>query len=307
MTHLVRQLQACYDTRTVKARFTFLRSLFVVFIVVQSLVLGDELVRIMAGNLSSGDDQSYDPGHGIRIIQGVKPKVALLQEMNFGDNSDDAIRGFVDAAFGKEFHYYRESWKEGGIPNGIVSAYPILEKGTILDPTMGNRGFAWAKLDVPGGKKLWVYSLHLSNKHLDVREEQAQHVIDDMMKRVPEGDYVAIGGDFNTRKRDESPIMIFKRKLSDKLTPADQSGNTNTNGPRNKPFDWVMPNDLLQKHHVCVEIIEGLGGQKIRFPNGAVIDTRVFKPVAAIHPARVDDSGASNMQHMAIVQDYLIP
>src|SRR4051812_42931062 len=71
-------------------------------------VLADTRIRVVTGNISSGNDQSYDPGHGIRIFRGLKPDVALIQEFNFGDNSTRAIRSFVDTAFGKEFHYFRE-------------------------------------------------------------------------------------------------------------------------------------------------------------------------------------------------------
>ena len=45
-------------------------------------------VRVMAGNLSSGNRQSYDPGEGGRLFQGARPDVALIQEFNFGSGSD---------------------------------------------------------------------------------------------------------------------------------------------------------------------------------------------------------------------------
>lgn len=38
----------------------------------------------MAANLTSGSGQTYDPGHGIRILEGVHGDVMLMQEMNFG-------------------------------------------------------------------------------------------------------------------------------------------------------------------------------------------------------------------------------
>ena len=37
-------------------------------------------IRIAAGNISSGNGQDYDQGHGIRIFQGVKPDIILIQE-----------------------------------------------------------------------------------------------------------------------------------------------------------------------------------------------------------------------------------
>src|SRR5689334_16517688 len=60
----------------------------------QSLT-GTVRVRVMAGNLTSGNNQSYDPGEGIRIFQGTHPDVALVQEFNYGTNSATDIRHFV--------------------------------------------------------------------------------------------------------------------------------------------------------------------------------------------------------------------
>jgi hypothetical protein len=36
----------------------------------------------MAANLSSGNNQSYDPGEGARIFQGLKPDIVMIQELN---------------------------------------------------------------------------------------------------------------------------------------------------------------------------------------------------------------------------------
>jgi hypothetical protein len=43
------------------------------------------------------------------------------------------------------------------------------------------------------------------------------------------------------------------------------------------------------------------------FPAGLVADTRVYAPLWEIAPAQQGDSGASNMQHMGIIKDFLIP
>ena len=48
-----------------------------------------------------------------------------------------------------------------------------------------------------------------------------------------------------------------------------------------------------------------IGGD--RFDRGLVVDTRVFRPISALAPAKGADSGVPNMQHMAVVKDYLIP
>ena len=91
----------------------------------------DEVVRIMAANITSGNLQSYDPGHGNRIFQGLKPDIALVQEMNFGNNTASALRAWVNANFGTGFSYFCEAGAQ--IPNGIVSRYPILASGEWKD------------------------------------------------------------------------------------------------------------------------------------------------------------------------------
>src|SRR5512140_3232344 len=90
-------------------------------------------VRLMGGNLTSGNGQSYDPGEGIRIFQGTHPDVAMIQEFNYGANTAAAIRGFVDTAFGSNFYYYRASGSTYQIPNGVISRWPILAAGDWLD------------------------------------------------------------------------------------------------------------------------------------------------------------------------------
>ena len=114
-------------------------------------------IRIVAANLTSGFGQSYDPGHGIRILQGLKPDVILMQEFRFGDNSAAAIRKMVDRIASSGFSFFREEPRSNGaIPNGLISRWPILASGIWDDQAAGNREFAWARIDMPGDIDLWV-------------------------------------------------------------------------------------------------------------------------------------------------------
>ncbi len=52
--------------------------------------LGEVRLRVAAANLTSGNQQSYDPGNGIRILQGINADVVLMQEVNYGlDSGED--------------------------------------------------------------------------------------------------------------------------------------------------------------------------------------------------------------------------
>ncbi|KYF97346.1 endonuclease [Sorangium cellulosum] len=254
----------------------------------------------MAANLTSGTRQSYDPGHGQRIMQGVSPDIVLLQELNYGTNGADALRTFVDDTFGSAFSYYREAGAQ--IPNGIVSRYPILEAGEWEDSEAPNRDFAWARIDIPGPIDLWAVSVHFLTASSSVRQAEARQLVERLRERVPEGDYLVIGGDFNTDTRTEPCISTLSEVVvTSSPYPADRNGDTDTNAGRSKPYDWVLVDTDLDTHETAVVIGES------SFANGLVADTRVYTPIAELSPALATDSGADQMQHMGVVRDFLIP
>ena len=47
------------------------------------------------------------------------------------------------------------------VGNAILSRWPILESGEWDDTSVSNRDFAWARIDIPGPRDLWVVSVHL--------------------------------------------------------------------------------------------------------------------------------------------------
>ncbi|MFY0526885.1 lamin tail domain-containing protein [Archangium gephyra] len=257
-------------------------------------------LRVMAANTTSGNLQSYDPGHGTRIFQGTKPDVVAIQEFNYGDNSAAAIRGFVNTAFGSNFYYYREAGAQ--IPNGIISRYPIIAAGEWDDTQVSNRDFAWARIDVPGPKDLWVVSVHLLTASSSVRNTEAVNLVNFIKANVPASDFLVIAGDFNTDSRSESCFSTFSQVVSTASPyPADRNGNGNTNASRGKPYDHVLVDADLRAYQTATVI----GGSS--FAAGTVIDTRVYSPLSEISPALSADSGATNMQHMAVIKDFLIP
>ncbi|MBN1206894.1 MAG: lamin tail domain-containing protein [Myxococcaceae bacterium] len=266
----------------------------------QESALATVRVRLMAANITSGNLQSYDPGHGTRIFQGTQPDIVMIQEFNYGDNSASAIRSFVDTAFGSTFSYYREGGAQ--IPNGVISRWPILAAGEWDDNQVSNRDFAWARIDVPGPKDLWVVSVHLLTASSSVRNTEATNLVNFINANVPAGDYLAIGGDLNTDSRSESCFSTFSQVVSTASPyPADRNGNTNTNASRGKPYDHVLVDADLRQYQTATLI----GASS--YASGLVVDTRVHSPLSEISPALSGDSGATNMQHMGIIKDFLIP
>ncbi len=256
-------------------------------------------LRIMAANLTSGNFQSYDPGEGIRIMKALQPDIVLIQEFNIGNDSQAELQNLSDEVIGAPSSYYRGAF--GKIPNGILSRYPILEAGTWDDPEVGNRGFTWARIDIPGDIDLWSVSLHLLTANAGTRNREAIQLVSEIQTNVPDEDFLVVGGDLNTDRRDEIALTTLSAVISVARVPVDQDGNDGTNKPRSKPYDWVLPDDDLEALHRPVTF----GTQS--FAEGLVFDSRVFTPLSDVPPVMLEDSDASQMQHMAVVRDFDLP
>jgi len=262
-------------------------------------------LRVVASNLTSGNHQSYSPdngnhsnpeGAGARILKGLKPDIVLIQEFN----TTTPVRQWVNDTFGQSFAFTQE---EGvGIPNGIISRFPIVESGEWDDSGQTNRDFVWAKIRLPNEKILWAISVHLSAKKSSNREEEARQLLAYFREKIPAADPVVLGGDFNAASEDDAvfPPLHEAFPLPEHV-PTDSNGIANTNAPRNKPFDWVLADAQLQPLAIPVVIV----GKT--FPNGLVFDSRTFTPLDDLKPIQATDSAAPNMQHMAVVRDFKIP
>lgn len=259
-------------------------------------------LRIVAGNLTSGNLSNYDGGHGQRIFTALHPDVALVQEMNFGDNSATALRTFVDTTFGTGAYFTRGA---GAIPNGVVSRFPIIAAGEWTDPEISNRTFVYARIDLPNSPRdLWAVSLHLSTNGT-LRPPEADALVALIQAEIPATDYLVLGGDLNAGLRNESALMKLGAVVQIAGPfPVDQNNVNSTNANRNKPYDWVIADPDL--HLLVAPTIIG----SITAPSGFVFDTRLFtQPAldASFAPALVGDSGAPAMQHMAVTRDFVVP
>ena len=265
----------------------------------QAPIAAGNRLRLVAGNITSGTKQAYEQP-GIRIFRGLAPDVAMIQEFNVAGNTTADLRGFVDQAFGTEYVFARGAASQQ-IPNGIVSRYPILASGEWSDSTVGNRAFTWAQIDIPGSIDLYAISVHLLSSSSGSRNTEAGQLVGNI-QGLPANAYVVLGGDFNTTSRSEACVQTLSAVLSTGGPfPVDEAGLGNTNANRNKPYDWVLANGGLQA--LATDVVIGTH----TFPNGFVADTRVYTPIADLAPALASDSGASNMQHMAVVRDFALP
>ena len=257
-------------------------------------------IRIMAANTTSGEDQSYDEGEGIRIFKAMKPDIVLIQEFNYNKNS---IKSFISSTFGKEYVYSRG---EGKIPNGIISRYPIRESGAWKSNRVSDRQWEWAVIDIPGERDLLAVSVHLYTKDNEAEMEPLRKKIEQKIASDKKEYYVILGGDFNQPdwepiQRNLGSLVEVGTKYSD--WPSDQEGGVRTNATRHKQLDYVLCNPDL-----CALETPVVVGKRV-YPKGHVVDSRVYKKfneLEFIAPVKANDSAAEDMQHMAVVRDFIV-
>ena len=261
-------------------------------------------IRVMAANLN-GNTQSYQP-FALRILQGLKPDVVAIQEFNYtstnglGANTAAAFREMIDTACGTNFVYYREPHTASGdIPNGILSRWPIVNSGSWTDTEVGNRGFAWAQIQLPGTNSLYVVSVHLLTSSATARSAEATELQALIQSNFPTNAWVVLAGDFNTGSRTEATAMTtFDSFLSDFPVPVDNNGNSFTSENRNYPHDYVLPSFALTNFETATIF------PSHTFPSGLVFDSTVYTPLSDVAPVQFGDS--TNAQHMAVIKDFSI-
>ncbi len=258
------------------------------------------IIRVLAANLT-GNSQTYGDSQ-IRIFQGLKPDIICIQEFKYAGDTDSDIRSFVDTAFGPTFQYTRETNASYDIPNGVISRYPIVAAGSWDDAQSPNRGFAWARIDLPGTNDLLAVSVHLLTSSESTRGLEATELraIIQTNAMVPPSGWIVVGGDFNTDDRAESAINTLTNGnfLRDNPIPADGNGDPDTNLNRNKPYDYVLPSSAFATR--LTNVVIGVSS----FPNGLVFDSRVYANLGEVSPVQLNDS--ANGQHMAVIKDFLI-
>ncbi len=283
-----------------------IRIILTLFLIAAAITCGEPLsIRVVAANLTSDNRQTYSPdnanhsnpeGAGARILKALQPDVVLVQEFN----TSIPARQWVNRTLGQDFHFSCEEGKQ--IPNGIISRFVIAESGVWDDPVLDNRDFAWARLRLPGQRDLWVVSVHLHSKGESSRARQADALTGIIRRNIPIDAMLIIGGDLNTRgTREQCFGKLSKVVVIPRNPPADAFGNFSTNAPRNRPYDWVLASNALDRHAVPVL----LAGRS--FPHGLVFDSRIFEPLDKCPPVQKGDSGLPYMQHMAVVRDFRIP
>ena len=291
-------------------------------------------IRAVTGNISTGNNQDYDNGEGIRIFQGLKGDIMMVQEFNYKNNSENDYKEFVktvfqDPACFQENTCFYEVGTGNVIPNGVVSRFPILDWGELRDPAGGvdsTRHLNWAILDIPGNKDLFVVSVHLRTSPGSDQIEEAEVVVNHINNLKQQADYngyyFIVGGDFNgpSSACDNHPNdgwgLYNTFNVCDDF-PVGEDGSTGTSASRSKHLDWLLASPGLSPFQVSTDYCaENNTNNCKRYPTGLVMDTRDFTQSELntyFSPTNfddrtldVDDSDGNSMQHMAIVKDFVI-
>lgn len=269
----------------------------------------------MDANITSGNNQRYETA-GLDIFKGLKPDIVAIQEFNYasattnGIDTPAAIREMIDNTFGTTFVYFREPYNTPGtdIPNGIISRYPIVASGSWVDTQVGNRGFAWAQVHLPGTNDLYVVSVHLLTSSSGARATEVTNLKALIQANLPANAWIVVGGDMNFGSRSASSepgYGTFLTFLSDNPIPTDTNtvsgGNSNTSETRTKPHDYLLPSFSMTNTITSVVLPSNT------FPNGLVFDSAVYTPLSDVSPVQSGDSHVSGMQHMPVIKDLLVP
>ncbi|MGD9875034.1 MAG: lamin tail domain-containing protein [Kiritimatiellia bacterium] len=253
---------------------------------------------LLAGNLGAqtGPATSYYEPYAERILRGLKPDIACLQEWDY---TNGTIAQFVATNFGSSFEYYRE---EGAtLPSGIVSRWPIVDSGILEDTEIATRDFPWVTLSIPGCAPVHVISVHVKAGTLaaDIatREIEASIITNFIATTFPTSDYVVVAGDFNLTDRTESSLLIYTNiLLKDNHQPADQDDDKTTNVSRDEVYDLILPNGSLNANHATLTV------GALSFPEGMVFDSRLWSPPPS--PILTNDSAEVNMVHLALMKRF---
>jgi len=266
-------------------------------------VRDDDTASLMAANTTSGSNQEYE-GPGNRIFQALCPDVVMIQEFNVTNGTTAAAyRTWVNQNFGTNFSYYVQT-NGVSIPNGIISRWPITSAGVWDDTTLSDRDFVWAKIQLPGTQQLQAVSVHIkaSSSSSDVNQRTAEaRALTNYIAQAGwlTNGYVAIAGDFNLYSTNEACMQVLTANtVTDRRQPADQFGDKETNAARENPYDRVLTSTNLD---VRLRTFNLWG---YSYANGIVYDTRITWASGLPLPSLAADSGAVNMQHMAVMKVF---
>jgi len=275
----------------------------------------EKKIRFMAANITSGDNQAYEE-EGIRIFKALKADIIMIQEFNYKSNSKTDVDNFVETTFGAEYSYFKGTPNgNGDIPNGVISKYPITKSGEWVDPRVSDRKIDWVEIKVNNDIKFFVVSVHLKGQEDSSQITAAQIIAKKISehKKVNLGYYYIVGGDFNGEaavsnegfgKYNNENIFF----VDGDFPKSEYGDDGNTNRSRTAKLDFILVDENLQKFQTSTDYCISDDSCK-KYEDGLVFDSRDYSSSdlsTYFSPVESSDCEAKNMQHLAIVKDFLI-
>ena len=276
-------------------------------------------LRLLTSNLTSGNTQSYkEPG--INILKALNADIIMIQEFN----AEGGVENFVKNTFGEEFYFFRGTpTRNGDIPNGIISRYPIINSGEWNDPRVKDRKIDWSIIDMSQNltKNIFIVSVHLKAKEGSSQITAANIISEKIYNHRlenPNKFYYIVGGDFNgdaslcrKNKRDTCNGFktynredIFYTELPDPYSQYQH--NTTTNRTKSKQLDFILVDHNLKDKQFSTNYCDD-DDNCLNYPNGLVFRSNDYSQKELdkyFVPVKRTDSEATQMQHMGVVKDF---
>ncbi|MCJ8274748.1 MAG: hypothetical protein MJK04_35775, partial [Psychrosphaera sp.] len=68
-----------------------IKPIMLLLVLLPTICLSSTSIRIVAANLTTGQQQNYDQGEGIAILKQIKADITLIQEFNFHQSTPEDI------------------------------------------------------------------------------------------------------------------------------------------------------------------------------------------------------------------------
>lgn len=163
-----------------------------------------------------GLDRRFDPERVARVIEGARPDVVALQEMDVGlpRSSGMNVGSWLARRLNMQAHFTcAMTWGGGQYGNAVLSQHPFQLHGEGCLPSTGGetRAVQWLRLSWAGR------DVHFLNTHLSVRHRERVRQVEALLgaewiARAEQDKPLILCGDFNA-----SPLSPVYRQLAARL------------------------------------------------------------------------------------------
>jgi len=203
-----------------------------------------------------GTDGRFDLRRVGEVLQEIGPDIAALQEVGdyLGKTTEHQHPEVLAQMLGLQLAYGPNVVRDGRrYGNAILSRLPIARSHNYDLSVKGHepRGALRCDLELPGGKRLHVFCLHLGLRPRERREQESLLLTADIIRDAVRPDPLVVCGDFNTWGN--GPLPALTRRAIRDAAHLLQAHHLRTYHSR-LPFmrlDRVMVDDQVRPLHLA--------------------------------------------------------